>query len=163
MLPTNERLTRELIYADDVDLIFGTEDEAQKYIPIISSTLRQWNLKVNESKTEITRIERYQEEWKDVRKLGSLINESEDIKRRKILAQNAFNELKNIWTRKGKIGEQKRIQLYEALVIPILLYNCGTWGLTKQNLESLNIMHRKHLRNIIGVHWPEKNQQPRPI
>ena len=160
LLPTNERLTKELIYADDVDLIFDTEEEAQKYVPIISSTLRQWNLKVNESKTEITRIERYQEEWKKVRKLGSLINESEDIKRRKVLAQNAFNELKNIWTRKDKIREQKRIQLYEALVIPILLYNCGTWGLTKQNLESLNTMHRKHLRNIIGVHWPEKISNP---
>ena len=72
------------------------------------------------------------------------------------MAQNAFHELKNIWTRKSKIGEQKRIQLYEALVLPILMYNCGTWGLTKQNLESLNVMHRKQLRSIIGIHWPEK-------
>ena len=155
-LPPTQRLTRELIYADDMDLICHSEQEARNYVPIISNTLSQWNLKVNETKTEITVIERTKNEWKNVRKLGNLINEEEDIKRRKILAQNAFRDLLNIWYRQNLISERKRICLYEALVLPILLYNCGTWGLTKKNLESLDALHRKQLRRVIGVIWPER-------
>ena len=155
-LPTTNRATKELIYADDVDFIFDSPEEARTYIPIISNSLKNWNLKVNESKTEITTVKRHEEEWKSVRKLGSLINEKEDIKKRKVLAQNAFIQLKNIWKNKKIIHEQRRIQIYEALVTPILTYNSGTWGLTKSNLECLDSTHRRHLRIVIGVHWPEK-------
>ena len=114
----------------------------------------KWNLKVNESKTEITTVDRNLEDWKNVRKLGNLINESEDVKNRKILAQNAFRTLKNIW-KQDVIDDFRKIQLYEALVLPILLYNCGTWGLTKVNLEMIDSLHRKHLRIILGIFWPQ--------
>ena len=123
---------------------------------IISNTLKKWNLKVNKTKTEITTVKRCEKEWKNVRKLGSLINEKEDIKKRKVLAQNAFVQLKNIWNNKKIINEQNRIKVYESLITPILFYNCGTWGLTKSTLESIDSTHRRHLRIVLGIHWPEK-------
>ena len=30
----------------------------------------------------------------------------------------------------------------------------GHWGLTKAELERLDAYHRRHLRQIIGIHWP---------
>ena len=36
------------------------------------------------------------------------------------------------------------------------LYNMGTWGLTKAELERLDAYHRRHLRQIIGIHWPHR-------
>ena len=41
------------------------------------------------------------------------------------------------------------------MVLPILLYNCGTWGLTRSNIENIDAFHRKHLRRILGIYWPE--------
>ena len=155
-LPPTSTLTRELIYADDVDFLFDTKQEAIQFIPVISNELNKWNLKVNESKTEITHVRKDKKEWLSVRKLGNLINENEDIKKRKILAQNAFIKLSNIWYRGNLVSEYRKIQLYEALVLPILLYNCGTWGLTKKNLDCLDAFHRRQLRKVIGVVWPEK-------
>lgn len=76
------------------------------------------------------------------------INENEDGKKRKILAQITFHELKNTWNRREAIRQTKRIRLYEALVTQIFLYNSGMWGLTGKNLDSLDAMHRKLLRNI---------------
>ena len=111
---------------------------------------------MNETKTEITTIEKKTDDWKNVRKLGNLINENEDIKRRKILATSAFNKLSTVWQRNHIINEGKRIRLYEALILPIILYNCGTWGLTKKNLDSLDSFHRKQMRRVLGIHWPEK-------
>ena len=153
-LPVNERLTKELIYADDVDLIFDTEEEARNNITIIANTLKESNLKVNEAKTEYTNVRRNTNEWKKTRKLGNLIDENEDVLKRRTLAQLAFNSLNNMWQR-TIISEQKRLKLYDALITPILLYNCGTWGLTAKTLESLDTTHRKHLRRILSIHWPE--------
>ena len=43
----------ELAYADDVDFLFKTKMEAEENYETIASTLLEWNLKVNKSKTEI--------------------------------------------------------------------------------------------------------------
>ena len=39
---------------------------------------------------------------------------------------------------------------------PILLYNCGTWGILKSELTKLDAFHRKHLKRILGIRWPTK-------
>ncbi|XP_029654603.1 uncharacterized protein LOC115228070 [Octopus sinensis] len=73
----------KLIYEDDLDFI----TENSKLIKIImekaKTILDKWSLKVNEEKTEITTVERMptriDEKWRNVRKLGSLLGDSEDI------------------------------------------------------------------------------------
>ena len=37
---------------------------------------------------------------------------------------------------------------------PILLYNCGTWGLSKNEEDSLNAFHRRQLRYVLKIHHP---------
>lgn len=61
-----------------------------------------------------------------------------------------------IWIRKDKIKQQIRLRLYQSLIKSILLYNCGTWGLTQQQEEKLDAFHRRQLRKIIGVRYPTK-------
>ena len=48
------------------------------------------------------------------------------------------------------------MKLYNALVKSVLLYNAGTWGLTKEDEKNLNSFHRKQLRQVIGVFYPHK-------
>ena len=33
-------------------------------------------------------------------------------------------------------------------------YNCGTWGLKRTEIESLDAFHRRQLRHLIGVFYP---------
>ena len=42
------------------------------------------------------------------------------------------------------------------IVIPVLTYNMGTWGLTQADLVRIDTYHRRHLRQFIGVHWPNR-------
>ena len=44
----------------------------------------------------------------------------------------------------------------QTLVKNVLLYNCGTWGLPKEDQRKLNSFHRRQLRNMIGIQWPHK-------
>ena len=148
--------SNELIYADDVDFIFKSESEAKANLPTISNCLMRWNLQVNETKTEITTVSRETDSWKKVRKLGSLLDIAEDVDRRKILATTAFNSMYQIWIRRHSIQETRLIRLYNAVVLPILIYNSGTWGLTKGQLHSLETFHRKQLRRLLGIKWDDR-------
>ena len=39
----------------------------------------------------------------------------------------------------------------KALVVPVLLYNCGTWGITDSVMKELEVFHRRQLRAVLGV------------
>ena len=146
----------ELAYADDVDFIFNQLTEAESNHDTIADTLATWNLLVNKSKTEISTIRRTSENWKETKKLGSLLDTDKDIERRKSLATIAFRKMYTIWVRRKKIAEERLIRLYKALIIPIILYNCGTWATTKLTFEKLDTFHRKQLRSLLGIKWSDK-------
>ena len=57
--------------------------------------------------------------------------------------------------RRTHINLTKRLRIYNAFVLPILLYNSSTWALTKHLADKLSAFHRRQLRSLMGVHWPE--------
>ena len=59
-----------------------------------------------------------------------------------------------VWCRRLLISENKRLRLYNAFVLPVLPYNCGTWGLKQTEIESLDAFHCRQLRHLIGVFYP---------
>ena len=150
------RKPSELAYADDIDFIFYQRIEAERNHDTIANTLAKWNLKANKSKTEFTTISRLTEDWKETKKLGSLLDTAEDIDRRKKLATVAFRKMYTIWVRRENISEERLLRLYKALVLPILLYNASTWATTKAVFEKLNAFHRRQLRSLLGIKWTDK-------
>jgi hypothetical protein len=71
-----------------------------------------------------------------------------------LLAIVANKDLNQLWIRKDKISLGVRINIYNALVKPILLYNSGTWGLSKKEEDRLNAFHRQQLRYTLKMHHP---------
>ena len=148
--PTSN-LPTELIYADDCDFVNNDPVKTQRINEIVEETLKQDNLKVNTSKTEhttIKRTNRNEESWRGVKKLGSLLGDSEDLTNRKTLANAAMNKIKNLWLCNKRISINKKIKIYNALVKPVLTYNSCTWGLTKCENDKLDAFHRTQLRKI---------------
>ena len=80
----------------------------------------------------------------------------EHVARRKRLATVAY-KLWPLWKRRDKVHEALRIRLYNALIMPVLTYNCSTWGVSKIILARLDSFHRRQLRrSLIGVRWPQR-------
>ena len=163
-LPTrplaDANLPLDVEYADDTDFISTSRlflDDIERIAP---ACLAEWSLTINASKTERSSVcrhaDRVDEEWRMTRKLGSLLGEAEDVARRKQLANVAFRKLSTVWFRRSRISLLLRLRLYDSFVVPVLVYNMGTWGLTKAELERLDAYHRRHLRHIIGIHWPHR-------
>ena len=137
-----KEIPNEIAYADDVDFI------GQDYVNIneIQETLHKYQLKVNTDKTEFTALSKNGEDWKNAKKVGSLIGDLEDVERRKQLSTAALNKLYHVWMKGNKLKTTTKIQLYKSLVKSILLYNCSTWALTLTEEEKINAFHRKQLK-----------------
>ena len=71
------------------------------------------------------------EQWCMTRKL------LREAARRKQLANVAFHKLSTVWFRRSRISLPLRLRLYESFVVPVLIYNMGTWGLTKAELDRI--------------------------
>ena len=158
--PEDAALPLDVEYADDTDFISTSRPFLNDIERIAPPCLAEWSLTINGSKTERTSISRHvdriEEEWRMTRKLGWLLGEAEDVARRKQLANVAFRKLSTVWFRRAHISLQLRLRLYASFVIPVLTYNMGTWGLTQADLVRIDTYHRRHLRQIIGVRWPNR-------
>ena len=69
----------------------------------------------------------------------------------------AMNKLWKLWKKK-KLTLKKKVRLFKAYILPILLYSCGTWSLTKTDGSALNSFHRRLLRRVVGIFWPDKKK-----
>lgn len=147
-----EQLPREIIYADDLDLI-GLDHVD---INDLQNILKKYNLQVNTNKTEFTTLSRQADQWRTTKKVGSLIGDGEDIERRKHLSTVALHKLNNVWIRNDKIRRSTKVKLYRALVKSILTYNCETWAMTKSEENRIDTFHRKQLRLILNIRYPTK-------
>ena len=162
-------LPLEWEYADDVDFNDEDENKLRSMLPVCTSVLEEWDLHVNESKTEFVHLFLASqgdvssdgaplvnnEPWRTSKSLGSLLCSLADIKHRIILANSAFQTFKKIWLEKSKISLEKKLLVYEAQVVSVLLYNCGCWSAPKHVLSKLDTCSRKHLRTILNIHWPK--------
>ena len=106
--------------------------------------------------TEFTALSKNEEDWKNAKKVGSLIGDLEDVERRKQLSTAALNKLYHVWMKGNKLKTTTKIQLYKSLVKSILLYNCSTWALTLTEEEKINAFHRKQLKKVLNIKFPVK-------
>ena len=102
------------------------------------------------------RNQKKEEEWRSTKKVGSLLGGEEDIIGKKQLATASMNKINVIYLKKDKVKLEKKIKIYRALVKSVLLYNCGTWGVSANVQQRLDAYHRKQLRRILGMKYPTR-------
>ncbi|GFR75934.1 hypothetical protein ElyMa_003933600 [Elysia marginata] len=100
--------TLELAYADDVDFVSTTYFVD---VETIKKELGDIRLNVNTNKTEYTLVQKDGEDRKKVKKVGSLLGDTEDIERRKQLSNLALQKLSSIWIRNDKVKQVTKLNL----------------------------------------------------
>ena len=160
--PASDRfLPPEVCYADDTDFISTSPSHISLIQTKSASTLADWNLLVNDTKTERTTLKRgtnnteEEEPWRNSKKLGTLLGDRQELARRKQLAANALNTTRVLWSKSSRVSVRRRIRIYNAYVLPILTYNMSTWALTKSDECELDAFHRRQLRTVLAIRWPE--------
>ena len=86
---------------------------------------------------------------------------SNEVNRRLGLAEAVFKELKGIWEDKF-LSRKTKLELYESLVMSILLYNSEDWLLGKNERRRLNGFHRHCVERIFqgrhNLRWRKKKR-----
>ena len=87
--------------------------------------------------------------------LGNNTNPDLEIVKRRGNATKAFAGLIRIWSRRSDIKPELKMKLYNAIVKPHLTYNAGASAYTGMQAEALNRLHRRQLRRLLNVYYPE--------
>ena len=137
----SEGMPCDSAYADDVDFINTDKDTLEAMFPVIKETFQQWNLFINDAKTDFTHVFVApkgtkvvgrsdtalcgNEEWRTHKILGSLLCSEADVKARCIAGNIAFNKFKAIWSGQN-LSLDRKLAVYEAQVVSVILYNSGS-------------------------------------
>ena len=99
---------------------------------------------------------RLSESWRKCKKLGTLLEDHEDIARRKSLATAASISLKKSWSYGNRVALNKRIQLCNSMLKSVFFSNSQTWALTKTDQQKIATFHRNQLRSIPNIRYPAR-------
>ena len=83
--------------------------------------------------------------------LGSHLGSVEDVSARMNSANRAFGTVP--WKRHTL---KSRLAMFSTLILPVLLYNCGLWTLSKTLTSKLDTWHRRKLRIVLGIFYPHR-------
>ena len=143
-------------YADDIGYATTNTGIVKNTEEKIPPKLKSRNLFINTEKTEKYSIKRNGDErWKKCKYLGSLLDSESDIKRRKGLAIDSFNKLKQIFKSK-RINTITKVRIFNTFVSSIFLYNSELWSVTKQLESKIDVVQRSLLRRILNLRLLDK-------
>ena len=143
-------------YADDITYLSTKAERNNKIEKEIPSMLKERNLFANHSKTEKETITRGGDEnWKNIKFLGSLLDTENDINRRKGIAIAACDNMKDIFY-KNKNSTAVKMRCFQAYVAGIFLYNSEVWTVTELLNHKIDVFQRKLLRRILNIKWTRK-------
>ena len=155
-----------LLYADDTIILAESPKELQKALDALYDYCKVWNLKVNISKTNIVIFSRgkiqiypifkYGDQTIDVVEnytyLGTIMNYngkySKAIEKQISQANRAVFSLRAKQA-KFKLPLDILFNLFDALVIPILLYGSEIWGYEK--MANVDVFYKKCLKNTLRL------------
>ena len=114
------------------------------------------NLCINTDKTEEYKVSRTgNDDWKKCKLVGSLIDTTCDINRRRGLAVHAYNKLKKI-LKSRQVNPKLKVKVLNIYIKSIFLYNCEIWTITKELENSIDIFQRRLLRKTLNIYWKDK-------
>lgn len=169
---TFQTIIRELLYADDADLVAHSQEDIQRIMNLFSSACKAFGLTISLKKTVVMYSPPpgvpYLEPniFVDGKRLkvvdsfeylGSVLSRDgtldAEIRHRISQASSAFGKLETrVWNDRG-LTVKTKISVYEACVLTCLLYAAEAWTTYRRHLKVLERFHQKCLRRILNIRW----------
>ena len=164
---------KDLDYADDIALLECSrhclQKSSGKVEEISSPTGLTFNaekcrtMSVNDKSNTPIRVlsNEYAKEVHSFNYLGSLVTEngksSNEIHRRIALAGDKFSKFNKLW-RKRNLSIVVKMRLFNASVIPTLLYATETLDMSTEDERRLDAFQSKCIRKMLHINWKQKSQ-----
>ena len=157
----------QLVYADDTLLMARTAEDMHKWLQAVQVAAGRVGLELHWGKLQLLRIRcdgdvktpagDIIEAAESLSYLGTTISNDGrvggELTRRLGAAFSAFSNLRKVWGHTS-IGEARKLQLFNATVVPKLLYSLSTVCLNAAERRRLDGAHCRMLRRLCGVSHP---------
>nr|VZI40152.1 unnamed protein product [Spirometra erinaceieuropaei] len=166
-----------LLFADDCTLNTTSEEEMQRSIDLFSATCENFGLVINTQKTvmhqpppnsatapnappQISVNGTQLQVVENFPYLGSTLSCNtkidDEVANRISKASQAFDRLQStVWNRHG-LQLSTKLKMYEAVILPTLLYGAETWTVYAKQARRLNHFHLSCLRRILRLNWQDR-------
>ena len=155
--PTEEVLMWILLYADDISLACDTAEKLREAVITMDATFLRWGLTISTKKTKVLVVGRNAaaqaaglvitlrgdqlEVVSHFKYLGSVFTSDctyAEITHPAAAANSAFQQLRrvNIWSSRA-LTLSVKMQFFQCIVMPVLLYSGETWAVVKQHISPL--------------------------
>ena len=168
----SQALFRELLYADDADLVAHTAEEMQEIMDRFADACTKFGLTISLDKTKVMFSPAPGETYiepdifvngtrlavvKSFVYLGSTLSHDgtldAEIKERIAKASSSFGRLEErVWADKD-LTRNTKLSVYETCVLTSLLYSSESWTIYQRNLKPLERFHQRCLRRILDIDW----------
>ena len=171
MIPT---AVSDLDFADDVALLADTWMVLSGMIMRMEAVTQRFGINISAKKSEVlyvgrgpgdVRVEDVTLRGENIRQvgeftyLGSVIATDgktiNDIEKRRAGARRAFGSLRQRLWRRREISLTVKMKVFNAIVLPVLLYGATAWALTQTEQNRLDALEMGMLRTIAGVRWDD--------
>jgi hypothetical protein len=78
----------------------------------------------------------------------------EEIKRGLNSGNACYHSVQNLLS-SHLLSKNVKIRIYKTIILPVVLYRCGTWSLTLKEEHSLMVFENRVLRRIFGLNRDE--------
>lgn len=159
-----------LRFADDIDLMAGSNNELQDLTDRLSRRAGAYGMEISSEKSKVMIISTTDsssnivmngqklEEVNSFKYLGATLTRdgccTAEIRIRIGMATSAMSRLDRIW-RSNSISFSTKHRLYKSLVVSILLYGCETWTLLAATEKKLQAFENKCLRKLLRISYRE--------
>ena len=169
---TSISVIRDLLYADDCDLVAHTEADIQNLMDCLSAACDEFGLTISLDKTVMMYQPAPGHDYQpptiyvkggvlkvvdDFIYLGSKLTRfgdlDKEISHRVSKAADAYGKLEERLWSSSDVNLTTKISVYQACVLTALLYGCETWTFYRGHIRRIDRFHQQCLRRIMKIYW----------
>jgi hypothetical protein len=172
-----------LAYADDIDLLGDSREIVRRNAELLKKAGEEVGLEFSEEKTKYMLVDRLGEEL-DVsdlevdnmifekvsifKYLGGLLEDRKDMGigaeiKQRLNSGNACFYALNKLLKSRDLSRNTKLRIYKTIILPVVLYGCETWALTRQQENRFRVFENKILRKIFGAKRDEETGEYRRL